>query len=99
MTYGNFYFGQNGFFYKKKTAGGSRWNPSIGLICNQPQNIWNKYVSGSGVGGHSVATRRAALFRATKPVYNAEFGQCITTLGLFSKYASSTNNYPLNWYI
>jgi hypothetical protein len=67
MTYGNFYFGQNGFFYKKKTAGGLRWNPSIGLICNKSQNIWNKYVSGSGVGARSVATRRAALLRANKP--------------------------------
>jgi len=66
MTYGNFYFGQNGFFYKKKSSG-SRRNPSIGLICNQPQNIWNQYVSGSGVGGHSIATRRAALLRANKP--------------------------------
>jgi len=99
MTYGSFYFGKDGFLYKKNKNVGSRRNLSIGLICNQPQNIWNKYVSGSGVGGHSVATRRAALYRATKPVYNAEFGQCITTLGLFSKYASGSNNYTLNWYI
>jgi hypothetical protein len=99
MTYGNFYFGKDGFFYKKHQKIGARKNPPIGIICNQPQNVWNKYVPGSGVGGHSVATRRAALYRATKPVYNAPFGQCITTLGLFSKYASSSNNYPLNWYI
>ena len=99
MTYGNFYFGKDGFFYKKNHTIGTRWNPSIGAICNQPQDVWNNFVPGSGVGAHSVATRRAALYRATKPVYTAKFGQCITTLGLFSKYSSNCNNYPLNWYI
>ena len=46
MTYGNFYFGKDGFLYKKHQKIGARKNPPIGIICNQPQNVWNKYVSG-----------------------------------------------------
>ena len=92
MTYGNFYFGKNGFLYKKNQNIGARWNPPLGLICNQPQNIHNKYVHGSGIGSSSIFSRRAKLIHSTP--------HCVhTKLGLFSKYSSGSNNYPLNWNI
>jgi len=99
MTYGNFYFGKNGFLYKKNQSVGCRRNFAIGVICNQPQNVFNKYVPGSGVGAKSTQNRRAALIRATPSYPSAPFGDCFTSYGLFSKYASSSNNYPLNWFI
>jgi hypothetical protein len=65
MTYGNFYYGKKGFLFKKQTAGGAKWVQPLATICNQPQNIYNKYVPGSGVGASSTATRRAKLLYAT----------------------------------
>ena len=65
MSFGSFYYGKNGFLFKKNTGVGNRRNPKIGLICNQPQDVNNTYVAGSGVGGSSVATRRAKKYHAT----------------------------------
>jgi hypothetical protein len=62
---GQLWYGPYGFLYKKKGGAGGRKNPSYGVICNQPQNVNNKYISGSGVGGNSVANRRAKLRLAT----------------------------------
>jgi len=62
---GQLWYGQYGFLYKKKGGGGGRKNPPYGLICNQPQNVFNKYISGSGVGANNVANRRAKLRLAT----------------------------------
>ena len=65
MPYGNFYVGKDGFLYKKMGAVGNRRNFSLGLICNQPTDINNKYVSGSGVSGavssNSYAIRRKMI--------------------------------------
>jgi hypothetical protein len=64
MPYGNFYYGSNGFFFKKNGGGGTSRVLSLGAICNQPQDINNRYVSGSGVGASSTAQRRAKIMRA-----------------------------------
>ena len=66
MPYGNFYYGKNGFFFKKSGAIGARYNPSLAAICNQPQDLNNRYISGSGVGAVTVSNRRAQINRAAK---------------------------------
>ena len=83
MPYGNFYYGKDGFFFKKMTGGSVRHNPSIGLICNQPQDVNNRYVSGSGVGASNIANRRAKLLHASKYKINYQAGQIISRLGLY----------------
>ena len=65
MPYGQLYFGKTGFFHKKCFSGGSRYNPPYGLITGQDKHIYNKYISGTGVGAVSTSVRRAKLFRAT----------------------------------
>lgn len=65
MPYGNFYFGKDGFFYKKMGGAGGRKNPAIGVICNAPQDLNNRYIVGAGVGASSMANRRAMRKRAT----------------------------------
>ena len=82
MTYGNFYYGKDGFFYKKMTAGGVRRNFAIAAICSQPQDVNNSYVPGAGVGGTSIATRRAKLIRATKCSSGYRCGRFDTYLGI-----------------
>jgi hypothetical protein len=82
MPYGNFYYGKGGFQFKKMTAGGGRRNFALGAICNQPQDIYNSYVPGAGVGGTSIATRRAKLIRATKCYGGHKCGRFFTYLGI-----------------
>ena len=62
MPYGNFYVGKDGFLYKKMGAVGNRRNFSLSLMCNQPTDINNKYVSGSGVFG-AVSSNNYAIRR------------------------------------
>ena len=66
MPYGSFYFGKDGFFYKRMGGAGGRRNPPLGLICNSPQNLNNRTVVGSGVGACSISNRRAIIQRAVK---------------------------------
>jgi hypothetical protein len=72
MAYGNFYFGKDGFLYKKNGAIGTRRNFALALICNQPTDINNKYVSGSGVNG-AVSSTNYAIRR--KMIRNS--GNCL----------------------
>uniref|UniRef100_A0A6C0H5W7 Uncharacterized protein n=1 Tax=viral metagenome TaxID=1070528 RepID=A0A6C0H5W7_9ZZZZ len=44
---------------------GGRKKLPIQAIVNQPADFNTKYVPGSGVGGNSIAVRRAKLFRAS----------------------------------
>lgn len=99
MTYGNFYYGKDGFFFKRNNAIGVKWNPRIGLICNQPQNVNNKYVAGSGVGAKTTATRRYETSRASHYYPVSTNGECFTRLGLYSNYNSGLSTYSFNWYI
>jgi len=66
MPYGSFYFGKDGFFYKKMGGAGGRRNPPLGLICNAPQDVNNRFVTGSGVGACNISNRRALIQRAVK---------------------------------
>lgn len=82
---GGLWFGKSigfpGFLYKKNTGVGGRKNPSYGLICNQPGEIWNKYTPGAGVGGTSTAVRRAKMRLATSCSTSQQCGRFYTTLG------------------
>jgi len=76
MTYGNFYFGKDGFLYKKNGAIGARRNFAVGLICNQPTDINNKYVSGSGVNGAVSSTNYAIRRRMIRNASNCLNNSC-----------------------
>lgn len=73
MSFGSLYYGKDGFLFKKNTGSGNRRNPKMGLICNQPQDINNRYIPGAGVGASSIATRRAKNFRATNCEHSCQF--------------------------
>jgi len=79
---GSFWYGEYGFLFKKKGGAGARKNPPYGTICNQPQNIWNKYTPGSGIGASSVATRRAKMRFATSCNANQKCGTFFQSLGM-----------------
>lgn len=97
---GQFWYGEYGFLYKKKAGGGGRKNPPYGLICNQPQNIYNKFISGAGVGASSVANRRAKLRLSTSCNTNQVCGRFYKNLTMNqivpSEYTVYTNfsNHP-----
>jgi len=94
MPYGNFYYGKTGFFFKKSGAIGNRRNPSLGAICNQPQDVNNRYVPGSGVGASGIAQRRAKLIQAYRTVpQSCRNGP--ERLGVFAQ--GGSNMYALNW--
>ena len=87
-SYGQFWFGGSsfpGFLYKKNLGAGARrstqFTPGGTLITNQPNEFWNKYTPGSGVGGSSVATRRAKMRLATSCANGQQCGRFYTQLG------------------
>lgn len=87
-SYGQFWFGGNsfpGFLYKKNLGVGSRRStqfvPGGSLVSNQPNEFWNKYTPGSGVGGSSVATRRAKMLHATTCTNGQQCGKFYSQLG------------------
>lgn len=93
MSNGQFWFGGNsfpGFLFKKNTGSGirraTRMAPGGNASCNKPTEIWNKYKPGAGVGGNSIATRRAKMRLATSCNGPAQCGN-------FYKYLSSAD-YP-----
>ena len=57
MPFGNFYYGKDGFFFKRMGGAGGRKNPVV--RCNGPIDLNNRYVAGSGVGASSISNRRA----------------------------------------
>lgn len=95
-SYGSLWYGSNigfpGFLYKKNTGVAGRKNPSYGLICNKPVELWNKYTPGSGVGSTNIATRRAKLRYATS-CNNKQCGRFYSELGQnqirFSRYTTN----------
>jgi len=81
---GQFWYGGNtfpGFLYKRNNGVGGRKNPKYGLITGGQTNIWNKYTPGAGVGGSSVATRRAKMRLATSCNKNQQCGRFYAELG------------------
>lgn len=87
-SYGQFWFGGStfpGFLYKKNVGVGARrstqFTPGGTTICNQPNEFWNKYTPGSGVGASSVATRRAKMIHATSCDAGQKCGRYYVQLG------------------
>jgi len=108
-SYGQFWFGGNsfpGFLYKKNNGVGARrstrMTPGGTTICNQPNELWNKYKPGTGgVGASSTATRRAKLRLATtNTVGQVPCGNYYKYLGLFDNYTGNGLKayYPLPEY-
>jgi len=92
---GAFWYGDYGFLYKKKGGAGGRKNPSYGSICNQPQNIYNKYTPGAGVGASSPAVRRAKMRLATVCNTTQQCGSFYPSIGIdrltVSRYSRNNN--------
>jgi hypothetical protein len=82
---GQFYVGKGGFAYKKNTGSGVRRVLPIGLITGTPADVNNKYVPGAGVGGQSIAVRRAKLINATSCNNDQKCGRFATYLGIHPK--------------
>jgi len=87
-SYGQFWFGGNtfpGFYYKKNVGVGARRSTQMvaggNTITNQPNEFWNKYTPGSGVGASSVATRRAKMIHATSCSNGQQCGKFYVELG------------------
>ena len=95
MPNGSFWVGTGGFNYKKSGGAGARRNFSIGAITNQPCDLDNKYVCGSGVGGTSIATRRAKMLKAASCTSPYACNKSFSKLGLYAQ--GGNNDYALNW--
>jgi len=93
---GQFWFGTQGFLYKKNTAIGARrstrMNAGGNTICNQPTYLYNKFKPGTGgVGASNISNRRARNRTAT--VCSKKKTVCdtgLTRLGLYN------NSYNVN---
>ena len=99
---GQFWYGKNGFLYKRNTAGGTRLSTLMGpggtAACNRENTIiYNKYKPGTeGVGATSIATRRARNRRATvcTPENRTACSPCYMRLGLYSRYYNPNGYVP-----
>ena len=98
-SYGQFWFGGSsfpGFLYKRNLGAGARrstqFTPGGTTICNQPNEFWNKYTPGAGVGASSVATRRAKMIHATSCDRSQQCGKFLTQLGQNQLKVSQYNN-------
>ena len=105
---GNIYYGQYGFLYKKKQAGGARRSTKFGAggcsVTNGETTLFNKYKAGNnGIGRQPTALRRAKNRLATVcgPQHNC--GTFYNNLGKDNNYTRklgmnntlSRQNYPL----
>lgn len=94
---GAFWFGVDGFLYKRKAAGGCRRSTKMGAggntTCNNPTYIYNKFKpGGGGVGASSISNRRAKSRLAT--ICNTQkCFPCYTTLGQYSNYTHNPNGF------
>jgi len=102
-SYGQFWFGGStfpGFLYKKNIGAGCRrstqFTPGGTSTCNQSGEIWNKYISGAGVGASSIATRRAKMINATSCNNNQKCGSFYSELGQNQIRASQYTNFRSN---
>lgn len=78
---GQLWNGKGGFAFKRSGGAGARKNPPYGLITGTPQNVWNKYIPGAGVGGLNTSVRRAKMRLATSCNKNQVCGSFYTRLG------------------
>lgn len=102
-SYGQFWFGGStfpGFLYKKNVGVGGRRSTQFRaggtIITNQPNEFWNKYTPGAGVGGSSVATRRAKMIHATSCANGQQCGRFLSQLGQNQIRVSQYNNPSTN---
>lgn len=107
-SYGQFWFGGNtfpGFLYKKNVGVGGRrstqFTPGGTTICNQPNEFWNKYTPGAGVGASNIANRRAKMIHATSCTNGQQCGKFLTQLGqnqnrpsIYNNPSSNLSTYP-----
>lgn len=89
---GQFYFGKGGFAFKKNTGSGNRRVLPLGLIMGVPADVFNKYISGAGVGAQTTAVRRAKLMRATVCSPERPCGPFISRLGIHPTGAYTPGN-------
>ena len=99
-SYGQFWFGGNsfpGFLYKKNVGVGGRRSTQMAAggntITNQPNEFWNKYTPGAGVGASNIATRRAKMIHATSCSNGQQCGRFYTELGQNQIRVSPYTNY------
>ena len=83
---GSFYYGDYGFLYKQKPAGGGRRSTKFGAgggaTTNGPSTFFNKYKGGdTGIGRQPTALRRAKNNRATVCGDKKNCGTFFNTLG------------------
>ena len=77
---GSFWYGKSigfpGFLYKKNIGVGAKKSTKMGPggLCTNSTNINNKYIPGSGIGGNSIATRRAKMRLATSCKFYPQLG-------------------------
>ena len=98
-SYGQFWFGGStfpGFLFKKNIGVASRrstqFTPGGTTICNQPNEFWNKYTPGAGVGASSTSTRRAKMIYATSCIAGQTCGKFYVQLGQNQIRPSQYNN-------
>jgi hypothetical protein len=97
---GSFWFGEDGFLYKRKGGGGARRStkmaPGGNTTCNGPTYIYNKYNPGNtGVGAQSTAVRRAKNIKAAVCGPKIPCGQFYNYLGLYDNYTGNPNGYVI----
>jgi hypothetical protein len=97
MPNGSYWVGRGGFNYKRSGGAGGRRNFSLGAITNQPADINNTFIPGSGVGASSIATRRAKILHSTINSKTYPYNQMYARLGL--QMSGGSNDYAYNWYI
>lgn len=97
---GAFWFGVDGFLYKRKGGGGARRStkmaPGGNTTCNGPTYIYNKYNPGNtGIGAQSTAVRRAKNIKAAVCGPKIPCGQFYNYLGLYDNYTGNPNGYVI----
>jgi|TARA_Y100000816_G_scaffold217852_1_gene162949 hypothetical protein len=90
---GSFYYGDYGFLYKQKPAGGGRRSTKFGAgggaTTNGPTTFFNKYKGGdTGIGRQPTALRRAKNNRATI-CGDKKCGKFFNTLGRDDNYSKN----------
>ena len=95
---GSFWFGVDGFLFKRKGGGGARRStkmaPGGNTTCNSPSYIYNKYNPGNtGIGAQSTAVRRAKNIKAAVCGPKIPCGQFYNYLGLYDNYTGNPNGY------
>lgn len=99
-SYGQFWFGGNtfpGFLFKKNLGAGARrstqFAPGGTTITNQPNQFWNKYTPGAGVGASNIAIRRSKMIHATSCNTGQQCGKFFIELGQNQIRPSQYTNY------